>query len=56
VHAVRDHEGYSAGELDRRVAFEPSDAIVHRSSEPERVDANAIVLPSGDHAGDQSLP
>ena len=54
--AAGQDEGYSAGELDRCLGFEPSDAIVHSWSEPARVDANAIVVPSGDHAGDQSLP
>src|SRR3954464_7257595 len=55
--AIRDpsgeHEGYSAGDLDTREGRAPSAAIVQSSSAPERVDANAIVLPSGDHAGDQ---
>lgn len=50
-----DHDGYSAGDLVRRVGFEPSVAIVHRFSEPDRVEAKAMLLPSGDHDGDQSL-
>src|SRR3954452_22665385 len=50
-----DHDGYSESELVRRSALAPSVAIVQRFSAPDRVEANAMLVPSGDHAGDQSL-
>src|SRR3954462_4829691 len=51
-----DHDGDSDRELVRRLALEPSVAMVQRFSAPDRVEANAMLVPSGDHAGDQSLP
>src|SRR5215212_5714665 len=50
-----DHDGYSDNELVRRFALEPSVAMVQRFSAPDRVEANAMLVPSGDQAGDQSL-
>src|SRR5215212_8497923 len=50
-----DHDGYSDNELVRRFALEPSVAMVQRFSAPDRVEANAMLVPSGDHAGDHSL-
>src|SRR5215211_6532937 len=51
-----DHDGYSDNERVTRSALEPSVAMVQRFSAPDRVEANAMLLPSGDQAGDQSLP
>src|SRR5215210_9332421 len=50
-----DHEGYSANERVRRCGLEPSVAMLQRFSAPDRVEANAMLVPSGDQAGDQSL-
>src|SRR3954463_11705118 len=50
-----DHDGYSANERVRRCGLEPSVAMPQRFSAPDRVEAKAMLLPSGDQAGDQSL-
>src|SRR5215210_2257183 len=50
-----DHEGYSANERVRRCGLEPSVAMLQRFSAPDRVEAKAMLVPSGDQAGDQSL-
>src|SRR5215213_2194753 len=50
-----DHDGYSASERVRRCSVEPSVAMLQRFRAPARVEAKAMLLPSGDQAGDQSL-
>src|SRR5215217_408655 len=50
-----DHDGYSANERVRRCGLEPSVAMLQRFIAPARVEAKAMLLPSPDHAGDQSL-